>query len=101
MKSIVGATVIVTDSLVKLVQPLAVQVAVYEVVIVGLTEILVPVKLLLHITFPAHPLAVNVAFCPLQILVLPTKTGGFIVKTFKIIILLFALVPHEFEQFAL
>ena len=61
VKSIVGATVISAAELATLVQPLAVQVAVYEVVTLGLTEILVPLVPLFQTTVPAQLLAVRVA----------------------------------------
>ena len=60
VKYIVGATVIVTALLTVLVHSLVVQVAVYEVVILGLTEILVPIEALLQTTVPEHSLAVKV-----------------------------------------
>ena len=62
VKSTVGATVISAAKLATLVQPLAVQVAVYEVVTLGLTEILVPLMPLFQTTVPAQLLAVRVAF---------------------------------------
>ena len=100
LKSTVGATVTVTVLLTKLVQLFSVQVAVYEVVTLGETGILKPVEPLLQATIPVQLLAVKVAFCPEQMLVLPAKTGGFTVVMITTISLLAALVPHEFVQTA-
>ena len=101
MKSILGATVTVTVSLLKLVQALALQTAVYEAVILGDTVILVPLLLLLQTTIPAQSLAVNVADWPLQIVVVPDTVGGEIVITFTTTSLLVALVLQLFVHTAL
>jgi len=96
-----GVTVTVTGSLLTLVQLLALQTAVYEVVVLGETMIDVPLEALLQTTVPAQPLAVNVADCPLHTVVVPVKVGGLIVVTFTTISLLAALVPQLFVQNAL
>ena len=61
VKSMLGETLTTTGSLLKLVQLLSVQVAVYEVVILGKTTILVPLEALLQTIVPAQPVAVKVA----------------------------------------
>ncbi len=94
-----GVTVIVTAVLESLLQPFTVQRALYEVVFVGATVTELPVKLPVHVTVPAQPVAESTAPVPRQTLALLAFATG--VAGFGVTVIVTAVLESLVQPFKL